>query len=534
MPARILIIENDPSVAKDLTSHLNKLGYEVVGVFDSGNEGIQNIKELTPDLLIMNTRLKKGTDGIKTGELIRSKHNVPIIYMTNSAGQATIQQSKITGPFGYIFIPFTDRQIYTTIETAILRRQYEREIQRQATRAQTLVQSAEKLNSNLDFKTVLDTICKLTHQTLKASATGVFLYNRKEETYQKSATISELDSLKRYSEFHFEIAGVYVDSILSIHNKVVFISDVGELNDFPYSQLFRNENIKSMIIAGIFHQENPLGILVSVFIETGSPIQSADFELLRGLADQAAVAITNANLFKQVQIGREYQRKLAKSIVDIQEEERRHLARELHDHLGQVLTGLQFMLENTKRQTGEQQLSSIEEIQVTISDVIQQVREMSLDLRPSMLDDMGLLPTLQWHLERFESRTGIHINFNCSKFEERFPPEIETAAYRIVQEALTNAARHAQVKEIFVGLLVQEDTLWIEVIDQGRGFNPVTVLKSATSGLTGMRERASLVGGYLVIESYPNQGTQIVGALPLTDKHLERRKIDRHNRPSGR
>jgi signal transduction histidine kinase len=127
-------------------------------------------------------------------------------------------------------------------------------------------------------------------------------------------------------------------------------------------------------------------------------------------------------------MGREQQRKLAKSIVDVQEEERRHIARELHDHLGQLLTGLQFMLETAKRQEGSMQKASLAEIQKTVGDVIGQVREMSLNLRPGMLDDMGLLPTLQWHLERFTSQTGIQVDFHSDAHMERFPAESETAA----------------------------------------------------------------------------------------------------------
>jgi signal transduction histidine kinase len=340
--------------------------------------------------------------------------------------------------------------------------------------------------------------------------------------------------LQHYRQGHFELSAQAVESILSFNNNVVFSENTGGLKEVPYRQIFKNDEIQSVTSIGIYHQKDPLGVIISAFFDPGVSIQNADFELLKGLADQAAVAITNANLLKQVQIGREYQRKLAKGIIRIQEEERRHLARELHDHLGQILTGLQFMLENSKHQSGEQQKASMSEIQKTVGEVIEQVREMSLDLRPSMLDDMGLLPTLQWHVERFKTQTGIHINFSCSEVEGRFPPEIETAAYRIIQEALTNVARHAEVKEVFVGLLVQDDTLWIEILDQGRGFNPIASLKRSTSGLSGMHERASLVGGYLVIESYPNQGTQLVVALPLTNKHLERRKIDRHNRLTGR
>jgi len=156
---------------------------------------------------------------------------------------------------------------------------------------------------------------------------------------------------------------------------------------------------------------------------------------------------------------------------------------------------------------------------------------MSLNLRPSMLDDIGLLPTLQWHFERFTNQTGIKINFKSDSFDERFPTEIEIAAYRIIQEALTNIARYANVKEAFVGLTRQGSTLWIDVLDNGKGFDPSIDLDTPTSGLGGMRERAEIAGGYLTVKSYPNQGTQIFATLPLDKKNLERRKSDRFNSP---
>jgi signal transduction histidine kinase len=157
---------------------------------------------------------------------------------------------------------------------------------------------------------------------------------------------------------------------------------------------------------------------------------------------------------------------------------------------------------------------------------------MSLDLRPSMLDDMGLIPTLLWHINRYTSQTGIHVNFQYDEIPGRIPIEIETAAYRIVQEALTNAARHAQVKEVFVGLALQRDTLWVEVLDNGKGFDISAEMEKPSTGLSGMRERASLLGGYVLVESFLNQGTQVVAALPLTDHPLERRRHDRYH-PAG-
>jgi signal transduction histidine kinase len=157
---------------------------------------------------------------------------------------------------------------------------------------------------------------------------------------------------------------------------------------------------------------------------------------------------------------------------------------------------------------------------------------MSLNLRPSILDDLGLVPTLQWHLDRYTSQTGIHVIFECDEFPERFPTEIEITAYRIVQEALTNVARHAQIKEVFVGLVLQVNTLWVEVLDKGKGFDSSVDFDKPTSGLGGMQERASLAGGYLTIRTFINQGTQILAALPITGKPLERRNHDR-NRSTG-
>ena len=191
------------------------------------------------------------------------------------------------------------------------------------------------------------------------------------------------------------------------------------------------------------------------------------------------------------------------------------------------------MLESTKQQASGTQRSNLEEIQNSVSDIIRQVREMSLNLRPSMLDDMGLVPTLLWHFDRYTSQTGIRVNFQRNEIPGRLPLEIETAAYRIIQEALTNVARHAQVSEVLVGLVVQEKTLWVEVLDKGKGFEISAESERPSSGLSGMRERVGLLGGYLVLESFINQGTQIVAALPLTDQPLERRKYDR-NRSAGR
>jgi signal transduction histidine kinase len=144
------------------------------------------------------------------------------------------------------------------------------------------------------------------------------------------------------------------------------------------------------------------------------------------------------------------------------------------------------------------------------------VQQLSLDYRPTMLDNLGLVPTLQWYFQRYTNRTGVAVTFKHNVVEQRFPTEKETAAFRIIQEALTNVARHAGRKEVTVRLWVNAYALHVQVEDQGTGFDVAAKLASGTSsGLTGMRERATLLGGNVTVESAPGAGTQVTAELPF-------------------
>ena len=405
------------------------------------------------------------------------------------------------------------------------------EIKRQANRAEALMKVTSQINKQLELETLLIKICEITSQSLKAAGTSIFLLDSNKNVFTNLAGHISDPSLDNYKGLRFDIPRNLFESLFYQQNPVLVISDLQPFATLSFWKQDIREKIKIMVVAALFRKEQLIGTLISIFLGDQKSIPMDDIKLLEGLAGQASNAIENAELFRQVRIGRERQKKLSKGLVEVQEAERRHIARELHDHLGQTLTGLQFMLETTKGQVDDAPKKQLEDIQGYVAYVIGQVREMSLNLRPSMLDDIGLLPTLQWHFERFTNQTGIKVNFKSDSFTERFPTEIEIAAYRIIQEALTNIARYANVKEAFVGLARQGSTLWIDVLDNGKGFDPSTDLDTPTSGLGGMRERAEIAGGYLTVKSYPNQGTQIFATLPLDKKNLERRKSDRFNSP---
>ena len=209
---------------------------------------------------------------------------------------------------------------------------------------------------------------------------------------------------------------------------------------------------------------------------------------------------------------------LSRRLIEVQEAERRSIALELHDQIGQILTGLKLKLEMLARLPIEEAKTRLDEAQTLVNEILIRTRELSLDLRPATLDHLGLLSALLRHFRAYTSQTQVEVDFQHSGLEsKRFEPELETAAFRIVQEGLTNIARHSGAKEALVHIWANEKMLAIEIEDNGKGFNVETVLSDTQSnGLTGMRERALLLGGEFRIES-TSAGTRL-----MTEWNLEK------------
>lgn len=213
---------------------------------------------------------------------------------------------------------------------------------------------------------------------------------------------------------------------------------------------------------------------------------------------------------KSEQALREYAERmkvLSQNLLDVQEAERRRIALELHDQIGQILTGLKLKLEMLARTPGKKAGQMIEEAHELVNELIHRTRELSLDLRPATLDHLGLLSALRRHLRHYTSQTSIKVDLDHEGLEgRRFQPELETAAFRIVQEGLTNIARHSGSRDAAIRIYVTPKKLTIEIEDHGAGFDPTNVFAvGQSSGLTGMRERAMLLGGSFSVESEPGR-----------------------------
>lgn len=212
---------------------------------------------------------------------------------------------------------------------------------------------------------------------------------------------------------------------------------------------------------------------------------------------------------------------LSRRLVELQEAERRHLARELHDEIGQGLTAFKMnlqALQSASEPASQRQLA--QDAVGFVDHLLEQVRGLSLDLRPPMLDDLGLPAALRWLVDQEGRHGGFRTHLVVDPEMERLGPAVETACFRVIQEALTNVTRHARARDVEVEVERRTDEVRLRVRDDGRGFDPTTAREAAerggSLGLLAMEERVTLLGGNIHWQSAPGQGTELTARLPLT------------------
>jgi len=248
---------------------------------------------------------------------------------------------------------------------------------------------------------------------------------------------------------------------------------------------------------------------------TGLAIDYEDKPCLMG----AGVDITKRkNAEIELKASNEQLRSLASHLQSIREEERIRIAREIHDELGQQLTGLKMdvywinkKLEK-KDEAIQQKINGIIEL---IDETVKSVRRISSNLRPSILDDLGLIPALEWHSKEVENRSEIKVHFSTQMSEHDIPVAIATGIFRIYQEALTNAVRHSNAHEINSSLQLNNNDLILRVKDDGKGIDQFAKTNTKTLGLIGIKERTIVLGGKYEFKSEPGKGTELCISIPL-------------------
>lgn len=226
---------------------------------------------------------------------------------------------------------------------------------------------------------------------------------------------------------------------------------------------------------------------------------------------------------RRLQAGHDRMRSLSRRLVEAQEVERRHIARELHDQVGQNLTALNINLSILRGQLSSESdsaaavVSRLDDSLKLVEETVVSIRDVMTELRPAVLDDYGLFSALRWYGEQFSGRTGIAAQVEGVELTPRLPAAVETALFRIAQEALTNVAKHAQAKQVTLTLEALDELARLIIADDGIGFFPTDPYRSGEHrglGLDSLRERAEAAGGRLAVESAPGQGTRVIVEVP--------------------
>jgi signal transduction histidine kinase/DNA-binding response OmpR family regulator len=543
-----------PNTKSKVSSHQSY----VLHYASDGQEAIACLPALQPDVILLDVKMP-GLDGLEVCRRIRAMpqcHAIPIIMVTALTAKEDLARCLEAGADDFISKPVSGIELRARIHSMLrIKRQYndlqrlleqqtalkvekvellehrstqlEQQVEERTAMLKTTIEReqlvsriASQIQSSLHLQEILETTVQEVRSLLGCTQTIIWQFQPDWSafTVAKAVTSGLVVSLRNQA-YDPCFAADWVE--LYRRGRVNVVSDIYTTSmSACHRELLETLQIRAKILVPILQEDRLWGLLSVVESYTPRQWQPEETTLLQQLATQLAIAIQKAYLFEQVRSDRERLKNLSSRLIEAQELERRHIARELHDEIGQALTAVKINLQASQRSLGAAgDPYPIQESITIVEGSLQHVRNLALDLRPSLLDDLGLLAALRWYLDRQSQRTGLAINLVCGTFESALSPKLETVCFRIVQEALTNITKHARATSITVQLNQYDDKLHLSIQDNGIGFDVQAARYRATHGaslgLLGMEERATLVGGQLYIISIPEHGTELHVHFPM-------------------
>jgi len=386
--------------------------------------------------------------------------------------------------------------------------------------AEILREATTTLTSTLDLDQLLNSI--LVHLERVVPCDNAYVFLQKGDSLHMVAGRGSSQGDERMPGQQYPADNAVYQAIRNTGHPVI-------LADAQMDRRFENwrntDNVRGWMGVPLMAGNKVIGCLTLNSRQVGAYSQ-VEAVLAQAFANQATVAIQNAQLFEQVRAGHNQLQSLSHRLVQVQETERRHIARELHDEAGQALTSLMVGLRLLEREVGnpETVIKHVTQLKSMTNDVLENLHRLAMDLRPASLDHLGLTAALRQYIETFSNQHGLKMQFEVVGLDDlpRLPPAVETNVYRIVQEALTNVVRHAQATRIDVLLEQRGDQMVAIVEDDGIGFDAEAARQSGRLGLLGMRERAEMLGGTLAVESTLGSSTTIYVEVPYVHSNPNR------------
>ncbi len=294
----------------------------------------------------------------------------------------------------------------------------------------------------------------------------------------------------------------------------IAVTNTQDQSDLPLDliQTCKQLDFRTIVITPICVKQKMLGTLVMLYAET-TELTPQQRQLISGICNQLGTALQNSQLWDELRYKEQLRAQLLNKVVTAQEEERQRISRELHDETGQALTSLLVQLKIVEKCDSLHDVRThVQDMRQRTAQTLQEIRRLAADLRPAALDDLGLISALEGYIYEFSRKTNIVVDFLPQHVTDiRLSHEVEILLYRVIQESLTNTARHANAKRVEVVFTYENGRIDVLVSDDGQGFDPAEVLnpKNRSLGILGMRERVELLGGQFKLTSIPGEGTRI-------------------------
>ncbi len=365
---------------------------------------------------------------------------------------------------------------------------------------ESLNEIGSALSSEVELERLLDLVARRTQELVEARIVLIALPDA-----QGTLRVAASAGSDELMGMELELSSTKVGRVLERGHteRVDAVVDDPEVDQ----RVARELGITSAIYVPLTVRGRPLGVVAAHDKLGNDPrFEEGDVRLAESLVARAAIA---------VDLSQRVTRDALRRVVEAQELERARLARELHDETGQALTSILLGLKHLEDTAAtEEARSATEALRELVVTTLQGVRRLAVELRPSALDDFGLVPAVERLATTLGEKSDLVVDLEAQLGEERLPSEAETALYRIVQEALTNVVKHAAAGRVSITLVRKQGAAVVVVEDDGKGFEPASV-RAGALGFTGMRERIELVGGRLTIESSPRAGTTLVAEVPV-------------------
>ncbi len=473
----VLIVEDDPDSSFILEHRLKKLKIPVLDTVVTGEAAVKKTEELNPDIILMDIMLQGEMDGIQAATQITNQYDVPIIFLTAHSDQNILDRAASSGHYGYLLKPTETRQLGVSIDVTLRQHQLEQEL----------------AVSRAWFK---ETISGIGDSVITTNTEGII-------DFVNPAGLS----MFRCSEE--EIVGKNLSEAISIRkeqngevtqNLINTSSDEGQYLHGEFSIQVGNQDVI------------PVDITIIPIMTKGTRVGWVIFmhDITRRKKYQQDLISAHDNLENY----KEELQQLGDHMRIIQENERGSISREIHDEIAQNLARIRMDIQAVRGNSGQETADLLKHTSELVGECISSVRRIATELRPRILDDVGLIAAVQWQVNQFIERENLDIQLTHHPDEFDLEGDKAVDIFRIIQESLNNIVNHAGASKVYVELNQKKESIELSIKDDGKGFKKEALQSAESLGIVGMRERARRWEGSCSITSTLGEGTAVNVKIP--------------------